>query len=63
MIENFESAPKPIPAKKRRASAADVDAAISEAAGIWKTRTDLPNNAVAASRLLRRKLMRRGGNV
>jgi hypothetical protein len=62
IIESFESRCDRAPVK-RRPAASDVDAAIAEAAGIWKARKDLPKSSAAASRMLRRRLMRRGGNV
>jgi hypothetical protein len=51
------------PVSKSKSLVAEVDAAISEAAGIWKNRADLPKDSVTVSRSLRRRLMRRGGNA
>lgn len=67
-LKKSEPSPKLIRLKRTTAEktqpvVSELDAAINDAAGIWKNRTDLPKNSVAASRVLRRRLMRRSGNA
>ncbi len=39
-----------------------VNKALAAAAGIWKDRTDLPEDSVEASQLLRQRIMQRGSH-
>ncbi len=60
-LETPRGAPSRI-ARKRKPSKAEISAAVRGIAGMWKDRTDLPKDPVAAVKALRARMWSRGRN-